>query len=147
MRPKHNITVAIEASLLKKARAVAARRGRSVSALLADELRQLVADGRFERHGATCISFRTFPSSYFAANAATATLYLARPPRDIRQLPVSASVRRPLASLASQGLFLTTACLPPSAYCLLPSAFCPTAYCLLREAAPPARRRIAGAGI
>ena len=44
MRPKHNITVAIEASLLKKARAVAARRGRSVSALLADELRQLVAD-------------------------------------------------------------------------------------------------------
>src|SRR2546429_9921013 len=44
MRPKHNITVAIEPSLLKKARAVAARRGRSVSALLADELRHLVAD-------------------------------------------------------------------------------------------------------
>src|SRR5437763_17209674 len=43
MRPKHNITVAIEPSLLKRARAVAARRGRSVSALLADELRQLVA--------------------------------------------------------------------------------------------------------
>ena len=40
--PKHNITVAIEAGLLKKARAVAARRGRSVSALLADELRALV---------------------------------------------------------------------------------------------------------
>src|SRR5256885_13546798 len=44
MRPKHNITVAIEPSLLKRARAVAARRGRSVSALLADELRHLVAD-------------------------------------------------------------------------------------------------------
>jgi hypothetical protein len=41
---KHNITVAIDPALLKKARAVAARRGRSVSALLADELRQLVAD-------------------------------------------------------------------------------------------------------
>jgi len=39
---KHNITVAIEPALLKKARAVAARRGLSVSALLADELRELV---------------------------------------------------------------------------------------------------------
>jgi hypothetical protein len=44
MAAKHNITVAIEPGLLKKARAVAARRGRSVSALLADELRELVAD-------------------------------------------------------------------------------------------------------
>ena len=44
MTAKHNITVAIEASLLKKARAVAARRGRSVSALLADELRRLVTE-------------------------------------------------------------------------------------------------------
>lgn len=44
MAVKHNITVAIEPGLLKKARAVAARRGRSVSALLADELRELVAD-------------------------------------------------------------------------------------------------------
>lgn len=43
---KHNITVAIEPSLLKKARAVAARRGRSVSALLADELRRLVDENR-----------------------------------------------------------------------------------------------------
>jgi hypothetical protein len=41
---KHNITVAIDPALLKKARAVAARRGRSVSALLADELRQMVAE-------------------------------------------------------------------------------------------------------
>ena len=44
MAAKHNITVAIEPGLLKKARAVAARRGRSVSALLADELRELVAE-------------------------------------------------------------------------------------------------------
>jgi hypothetical protein len=44
MAIKHNITVAIDPGLLKRARAVAARRGRSVSALLADELRELVAD-------------------------------------------------------------------------------------------------------
>jgi hypothetical protein len=41
---KQNITVAIEPALLRKARAVAARRGRSVSALLADELKELVAE-------------------------------------------------------------------------------------------------------
>jgi hypothetical protein len=44
MIAKHNITVAIEADLLKKARAIAARRGSSVSALLAGELRALVAE-------------------------------------------------------------------------------------------------------
>ncbi len=44
MTAKHNITVAIEPGLLKKARAVAARRGLSVSALLAEELRHLVAE-------------------------------------------------------------------------------------------------------
>jgi hypothetical protein len=44
MAAKQNITVAIEPGLLKKARAVAARRGQSVSALLADELRELVAE-------------------------------------------------------------------------------------------------------
>jgi hypothetical protein len=42
MAIKHNITVAIDPVLLKKARSVAARRGLSVSALLADELRELV---------------------------------------------------------------------------------------------------------
>jgi hypothetical protein len=48
MAAKHNITVAIEPGLLKKARAVAARRGLSVSALLADELRELVdGDARY----------------------------------------------------------------------------------------------------
>jgi hypothetical protein len=44
MAAKRNITLAIEPGLLKKARAVAARRGLSVSALLADELRELVAE-------------------------------------------------------------------------------------------------------
>ena len=44
MTAKRNITLAIEPGLLKKARAVAARRGRSVSALLADELRALIAE-------------------------------------------------------------------------------------------------------
>ena len=46
MGAKQNITVAIDAVLLKKARALAARRGRSVSAMLADELRQLVTEER-----------------------------------------------------------------------------------------------------
>ena len=46
MAVKHNITVAIEPALLKKARAVAAQRGQSVSALLADELRELVDQDR-----------------------------------------------------------------------------------------------------
>lgn len=48
MMAKARITVAIESDLLKKARAVAARRGKSVSALLADELRELVdEDARY----------------------------------------------------------------------------------------------------
>ena len=42
MAEKHNITVAIERGLLKRARAVSARRGKSVSALLSDELRALI---------------------------------------------------------------------------------------------------------
>ena len=46
MAAKQNITVAIEPALLKQARAIAARRGRSVSALLADELRDLVGEDR-----------------------------------------------------------------------------------------------------
>jgi len=37
MATKHNITVAIDPALLKKARAIAARRGQSVSAQLMDE--------------------------------------------------------------------------------------------------------------
>jgi hypothetical protein len=44
MAKKHNITVAIEPALLKKARAVASRRGLSVPALLVGELRELVGE-------------------------------------------------------------------------------------------------------
>lgn len=44
MVAKRNITVAIEPALLKRARAIAARRGLSISALLASELRTLVED-------------------------------------------------------------------------------------------------------
>jgi len=47
MTAKRNITVAIEPGLLKKARSVAARRGLSVSALLAEELRDLVAEDAY----------------------------------------------------------------------------------------------------
>ncbi len=46
MAAKQNITVAIEPGLLKQARAIAARRGTSISALLAEELRGLVAEDR-----------------------------------------------------------------------------------------------------
>jgi hypothetical protein len=40
---KHNITVAIDRDLLKRARGLAAKRGCSVSALLAAQLRDLVS--------------------------------------------------------------------------------------------------------
>jgi hypothetical protein len=40
---KQNITLAVERHLLKKARAFAAERGTSVSAMLADELHKIVA--------------------------------------------------------------------------------------------------------
>lgn len=46
MAEKQNITLAIEPALLKQARALAARRGTSVSELLAEELRRLVAEDR-----------------------------------------------------------------------------------------------------
>jgi len=40
---KHNITLAVEEPLLKRARAFAAARGTSVSAMLANELRKIIA--------------------------------------------------------------------------------------------------------
>jgi hypothetical protein len=50
MTAKRNITVAIDAGLLKKARVIAAQRGSSVSGLLADHLRSLVEkDDEYER--------------------------------------------------------------------------------------------------
>ena len=41
---KQNITLALDKQLLGKARALAAQRGTSVSALLADELRRMVEE-------------------------------------------------------------------------------------------------------
>jgi hypothetical protein len=43
---KQNITVAIDRTLLKRARAVAAQRGTSISGLLASELERLVSNNR-----------------------------------------------------------------------------------------------------
>jgi len=51
MTAKHNITVAIDPVLLKKARAVAASRGLSVSGLLAEQLREIVADDSAYKSG------------------------------------------------------------------------------------------------
>jgi hypothetical protein len=42
---KQNITLALDKQVVKKARALAAQRGTSVSAMLADELRRMVGDG------------------------------------------------------------------------------------------------------
>jgi hypothetical protein len=44
MPVKHTIALAIETGLLKKTRGIAARRGMSVSALLANKLEGLVAE-------------------------------------------------------------------------------------------------------
>lgn len=46
MAAKQNITVAIEAALLKKVHAIAVRRGSSVSALIEDELHELIGEDR-----------------------------------------------------------------------------------------------------
>jgi hypothetical protein len=46
MTAKHYVTFEIDGELIKSARALATRRGLSVSALLAEELRALIADDR-----------------------------------------------------------------------------------------------------
>ncbi len=47
---KRNLTIAIETELVQKARVIAARRETSLSRMLADELRRLVAeDERYDR--------------------------------------------------------------------------------------------------
>jgi len=64
MAVKRNITLAIEPGLLKKARAVAARRGRSVSSLLADELLELVAeDAQYAKARKRALSLFSSPLS------------------------------------------------------------------------------------
>ena len=71
MTAKHNITLAIEPNLLKKARAVSARRGRSVSALLADELRELVAEDARYSNGAQTRSCRTLLAPVARGNSSS----------------------------------------------------------------------------
>lgn len=63
MAAKQNITVAIEPGLLKQARAIAARRGTSISALLADELRDLIAEDR--AYDRACRNARALPHAGF----------------------------------------------------------------------------------
>jgi hypothetical protein len=50
---KRNITLAIDQQLLRRARALAAQRGVSISRLLADELRTLVAQDAAYRQAMT----------------------------------------------------------------------------------------------
>ncbi|MCU7936920.1 MAG: hypothetical protein KZQ99_18940 [Candidatus Thiodiazotropha sp. (ex Dulcina madagascariensis)] len=47
---KQNITISLDKQLIQKARVIAARRGSSISRMLADELAQLVSESeRYER--------------------------------------------------------------------------------------------------
>ena len=59
---KRNITVAIDRDLLKRARALAAERGTSVSGLLATELRKLVQDNdEYQRNKAKALALLASP--------------------------------------------------------------------------------------
>ncbi|HYL73630.1 MAG TPA: hypothetical protein VEU96_05465 [Bryobacteraceae bacterium] len=59
---KQNITLAIDKQLLKKARAVAAERRTSVSAMLAGELQKIVAsEAEYEQAKAKALAFLSAP--------------------------------------------------------------------------------------
>ena len=59
---KQNITLAIDGRLLKRARALAAERGTSVSGLLAAELEKLVrGDGEYQRAKAKALALLASP--------------------------------------------------------------------------------------
>lgn len=59
---KQNITLAIEKPILKRARAIAAQRGKSVSALLSEELTKIVnVDEAYERDKAKALAFLQSP--------------------------------------------------------------------------------------
>jgi len=61
---KQNITLAVEKKLLKRARAIAAERGLSVSALLSSELARLVEqEGRYQRAQARALARLRSPVS------------------------------------------------------------------------------------
>jgi hypothetical protein len=68
---KQNITLALDKHILKAARAFAARRGTSVSAMLADELRKIVAeDTLYERAKAKALARLSSPFRLGGAKAA-----------------------------------------------------------------------------
>jgi hypothetical protein len=59
---KQNITLALDKQVLKKARAFAARRGTSVSAMLAEELRKKVEEETlYESSQAKALAFLSAP--------------------------------------------------------------------------------------
>jgi hypothetical protein len=59
---KQNITLAVEKPLLKRARAIAAQRGKSVSALLADELEKIAdQDAAYDKAMANALAFLKSP--------------------------------------------------------------------------------------
>ena len=61
---KQNITLAVEKTLLKRARAIAAERGLSVSALLSSELARLVEqEGKYQRAQASALARLRSPVS------------------------------------------------------------------------------------
>jgi hypothetical protein len=59
---KQNITLALEKPLLKRARAVAAQRGTSISALLAEELEKIVnQEAAFQKSKVKALAFLQNP--------------------------------------------------------------------------------------
>lgn len=59
---KQKITIVLEKSILKRARAIVAQRGKSISALLAEELIKIVnEDEAYERDKAKALAFLQNP--------------------------------------------------------------------------------------
>jgi hypothetical protein len=59
---KQNITLAVEKPLLKRARAIAAQRGKSISALLADELEKIAdREAAYDKAMARALAFLKSP--------------------------------------------------------------------------------------
>jgi hypothetical protein len=68
---KQNITLALDRDLLRKARAWAAERGTSISAMLADELRKMVArENAYEQARMKAVALLDSPFQLGGAKAA-----------------------------------------------------------------------------
>jgi len=69
---KQNITLSLDNRLLKRARAFAAQRGTSVSAMLADELRKIVAhDAAYEQAKTKALVYLSSPFRLGGAKVAS----------------------------------------------------------------------------